>query len=78
MDEIFELYEDRLEMLSEVIAVDESLFDVVASSLFDKEVTVLNIGIFLAYCIKLCKSHPRKKQFIERKVFEMLTQKFKF
>lgn len=78
MDEIFELHGDHLEMLSRVSVVNESLFQTVASSLFDREVTLINIGIFLAYCVKLRKNHPWKKQYIDRKVFEVLTQRLKF
>lgn len=78
MDEIFELHGDHLDMLSQVNVVNESLFETVANSLFDKEMTVINIGIFLAYCVALRKNHPWRRQFIDRKVFEVLTQKLKF
>lgn len=78
MDEIFDYCGDRLDNLSRMHVVDGSLFRVVSSALFDERMTLEKIGIFLAFCIKLGRTYPSRRQFIYRNVFEVLTQKFSF
>lgn len=78
MDEVFEFCGAQLDELSKLHPVDDDLFRVVAGCLFDHDITVIKIGVFWAYCMKLSKNHPTKRDFIYRKAFEVVSEKLKF